>query len=376
MAGPVGHATPDEPVPPDAPTDPAVPIALLVDLSSGTILFASNAERRFIPASITKVMTLYVAFEMIAAGKLEPEQRFPLSDDTFRAWNNRGSNMFMPAGSEASVDDLLRGIATVSANDGAMVLAEGAAGSIDRWVAQMNRTARDLGMKNSHFGTPNGWPDHGRTFTTAEDLTILARAMITRHPELYARYIGKPDFRFNGIAQANRDPISGSLEGADGIKTGFTNQAGYGFLGSAIRDRRRLIVVVAAAETESARNRQARALLEWGFAATSSRPLFEPGATVGQALVQNGDGLTVPLVAGASGITAAMASSTKPDLLLDIHYDGPLKAPVRRGEQVAELEIRAGDMPPSRVPLYAGEGVHVATGVTRIKNGIAGIFRW
>lgn len=359
------------------PTDPQVPIAYLVDLSSGAVLHARNDTRRFVPASITKVMTLFVAFEMIAAGELDPSQHFPISDQAFSAWDNVGSTMFITAGSTVSVDNLLRGIATVSANDGSVVLAEGAAGSVAGWVARMNVAARELGMRDSHFGTPNGWADEGRTFTSARDLAVLGSAMISRHPELYARYIGQAEFSYNGISQPNRDPISGSVNGADGIKTGFTNQAGHGFLGSAVRDGRRLMMVVAGAESNRARNRLARDLIEWGFARTRARVLFASGEVIGQALVQGGEVLSVPLMAGNSPISAAQPdASGNPDVTLTIRYDGPLRAPIAEGEKVADLEISVAGMPTSHAPLYAAQDVGKAGSITRFKNGLAGLFRW
>lgn len=356
--------------------DPAVPVVYLVDLSSGAELVAHNAGRRFMPASVTKVMTLFVAFEMIAAGELDPQQQFVISDAVFREWRQKGSTMFIEADASVSVSDLLGGIANVSANDGAMVLAEGAGGSVEAWVARMNRTARELGMRDSRFGTPNGWADGGRTFTTARDLGVLARAMIERHPELYARYIGKPGFTYNGITQSNHDPISGKVEGADGIKTGFTSEAGNNFLGSAERSGRRLVLVVAGAETQQGRNRMARDLLEWGFATTASRKLYPGGAVVGTAMVQGGDALTVPLRTGGLPVLATVPHQGSAQISLSIHYDGPLKAPVRAGEKVAELEIAVDGMTSSRVPLFASNSVAPAKGLDRLWNGLAGLVRW
>lgn len=357
------------------PDNPAVPIVYLVDLSSGAVLAARNEQRRFVPASIAKVMTLYVAFELMAEGKLDPEKRFAISDEAFREWDQQGSTMYISAGSQVRVDDLLMGIANVSANDGAVVLAEGAAGSTENWIAWMNRTARSLGMRNTRFATPNGWPDEGATFTTAQDLVILARAMVARHPQLYARYVGKPGFTYNGITQTNHDPLTGRVAGADGIKTGFTNQAGNGFLGSAMRDGRRLAFVVAGSDTMSARNGLARDLVEWGFAATSSLPLYPKGAEVGSATVQGGDALSVPLVTSLP-VRATTPVGGSPKLALSVRYLGPLRAPVRKGETVAELVIAVDDMPPSAVPLQAGADVHKAEGLGRLRNGLVGLFRW
>lgn len=362
--------------PPDWSPDPAVPVVLLADLSSGAELAARNADRRFVPASITKVMTLFVAFELIDAGQLREDQAFPISDAAFRAWRQKGSTMFIQAGTRVRVSDLLMGIANVSANDGSIVLAEGAGGSVERWVRLMNRKARELGMRNSHFGTPNGWADGGRTFTTAHDLALLARALIERHPELYARYIGHPGFTYNGITQPNHDPLIGRVTGADGIKTGYTGEAGFGYVGSVERDGRRLVLVVAAAPRKSARDRAARDLAEWGFAATGTRRLYAAGEQVGAAMVQGGDALSVPVTAGSLPVMATVPRSGRAEIDLALHYQGPLRAPIAAGERIAELEIRVNGMPSSRVPLYAGRAVGTAGPLDRLWNGLAGLLRW
>lgn len=349
-----------------------VPIALLVDLGSGQTLYAKDENRRFVPASITKVMTLYVAFELIARGQLNPATVFRMSDDAARHWRNVGSTMFLDRGMAVSVHDLLMGIANVSANDGCVVLAEGAAGSVPNWIALMNAEARRLGMKDSHFGTPNGWMDEGQTYVSARDLATLASAMITRHPDLYRAYIGHEITTINGITQRNHDPILGKVEGADGIKTGFTNQAGYGFVGSAIRGGRRLVMVVAGVDRPKDRAHAAAALMDWGFAAFDSRPLFAAGARVGEAEVQGGAARTVALATPAA-YSAASPHGTRAPVSLRIVYDGPLVAPIRKGTVVADLEIRVGDQPPHRRPLMAAEDVERAGLLRRLFNGLAGL---
>ncbi|WP_328600517.1 D-alanyl-D-alanine carboxypeptidase family protein [Pontixanthobacter aquaemixtae] len=354
---------------PDAITAHA-PIALLVDVQSGQTLYARGAEHRFIPASITKVMSAYVAFELIKRGELTTEQNFALSESAAEDWYRTGSTMFLEPGEEVPVDLLLQGITSVSANDASVVLAEGALGSIENWVARMNETARALEMHDSHFGTPNGWPDGGKTFTSARDLAKLARALVRDHPQLYARYFGKEGLRHNGFAQANHDPITGVVEGADGIKTGFTSQAGHGFLGSAQRDGTRLIMVLGALETEQQRAVAARELMEWGFAKFDRQTLFERKAPVGHARVQNGMRGAVPLAA-ANTIKVAIPVEANPDLKLSIRYEGPLQAPIAAGEVVAELQIEVAGMPPARVPLVAAESVSVASPLQRIANAFS-----
>lgn len=353
---------------------PGAPIALLVDLSSGQVLFSREADRRFMPASMTKVMTAFLAFELMDEGKLSPDQSFWMSENAYREWHGKGSRMFLDRSEPVTVETLLLGITSVSANDGAIVLAEGAAGSVDNWVAMMNAKAHEIGMTDSHFGTPNGWMDEGRTFTTANDLAVLAREMITRHPQRYAFYFGREGMSYHGIAQENHDPISGRVEGADGIKTGFTNQAGYGFLGSVERDGRRLVSVAATARTPRDRNRATIAMIEWGFDAFDTRKLYPRGGYVGEAMVQEGARSTVPLVAAAP-ISATFPHGTDATPRLTIRYDGPLQAPLKEGARVAQLEIAVDGAPPSRVPLLTGEAVPKASDWQRLVNGIVGLFR-
>ncbi len=349
------------------------PIALLVDAGSGQVLFSRNPDLRFMPASITKVMTVYTAFRLVRQGKIALNQHFPYSEAAFKEWHRKGSTLFIPHGARPSVDLLLRGITTVSANDGAVVMAEGAAGSVAGWTQLMNANARRLGMRDSHFGTPNGWPDKGATFVTAHDLVVLGRALVNDYPILFERYVGKPGMRAYGIAQENHDPITGKVEGADGIKTGFTNQAGYGFLGTAERDGRRLMMVIATSDTWQQRNRSARDLMEWGFARFENRALFPAGATIATARVQNGSADTVALVAPRA-IRASIPKGAKGNVSMVLRYDGPLEAPIAKGEEVARLQIKAPGLAPSTIPLIAGEAVEKAGPFQRIANGIVALW--
>ena len=364
---------PDEVAQPAVPTAAEAPVALLVDLSSGQVLHARNPDRRFMPASVTKVMTLYLAFELIEAGKLDPAQIFSMSPAIARDWRRTGSTMFLDAGERVRVDDLLLGIANVSANDGAAVLAEGQAGSLAAWTAEMNRTARALGMRGSHFGTPNGFPDEGRTFTTARDLVALARAMITRHPDKFGYYVGRLGFDYKGIAQSNHDPMIGKVAGADGIKTGFTNESGYSYLGTARRNGQRLALVLAGVETGRLRRRLAQSYVEWGFATFERRRLFDAGAIIGEARVQNGEARGVALKP-AGPVTIDLPRGSNAALAATIRYDGPVRAPIAAGQEIAVLEVTAPGVPTARIPLFAAEAVGTAGPFDRIVNAIAGVF--
>jgi D-alanyl-D-alanine carboxypeptidase (penicillin-binding protein 5/6) len=373
IAGPVGAVPDPGNVPPAVPTAVEAPVALLVDLGSGQILHARHPDARFMPASVTKVMTLYLAFELIGQRRLDPDQVYTMSPAVAREWRRKGSTMFLDAGEQVRVDDLLLGIANVSANDGAAVLAEGQAGSLAAWTAQMNATALALGMTGSHFESPNGWPDEGRTFTTASDLVTLARAMITRHPDKFGYYIGRAGLDYKGIAQVNHDPMIGRVPGADGIKTGFTNEAGFSYLGTARRNGQRLVMVLAGVENGRLRARIAKGYIEWGFSAFDRKPLFANGAIVGEARVQDGVARNVALkAAGPVAINLPRGSSAK--LTATIRYDGPVRAPILAGQEIATLEVTAEGVAPARIPLYAAEAVGTAGPLDRIVNAIAGVF--
>ncbi len=358
---------------PPVPSSEELPIALLVDVTNDQVLFAREEHRRFVPASITKAMTLLHAFELIEDGNLDPRQQFQMRAETWAEWHRKGSTMFIGAEDRVPVDDLLMGIANVSANDGSIALAEGQAGSIENWLDGMNARAQALGMTSSHFGTPNGWPDEGRTFTTASDLVRLAKALAANHPQKYARYVGKEGFRYNNIAQSNRDPMIGVVEGADGIKTGYTNESGLGYLGSAMRAGQRLVVVVAGTNRQIIRAEAARGLIEWGFAEFEQVQVARMGQRMGSARVQNGNRGKVMLETARPVLVNVPRGQTN-EMQVSISYDGPLRAPIVAGSVVATLLVQAPGQEPARIPLLAEHSVQQAGFVARIWNGVRGWF--
>jgi D-alanyl-D-alanine carboxypeptidase (penicillin-binding protein 5/6) len=228
--------------------------------------------------------------------------------------------MFLARASTPTVDDLLMGIMNVSANDGAVVLAEGAAGSVAGWTAKMNEAARRLGMTHSHFNTPNGYMDNGQTYVSARDLVKLADAMISRYPAYFHHYVGRPGLTWNGITQPNHDPTLGVVPGADGIKTGYTGEAHYNFLGTAQRGGRRLLMVLAGVEKPRDRTKAARALLEWGFSAWDAKPLLAGGTRLGEAQVQGGTAETCRWSPRAISCDAAQGRRARPSMR--IVYNG------------------------------------------------------
>jgi len=361
------------PLPPDEIAD--IPVVMMVDLNSGQTIHTRNPDRQFLPASLTKVMTAYVAFEEISAGRLAQNREFSVRPETAKLWKGRGTSMYLDPGERVSSRDLLRGIMTASANDASVVLAESHAGNVAAWSFLMNDAAKRLGMKNSAFNTPNGWPDEGKTYVSARDLVTLATAMIRKFPGLYREFSGQREMVWKDVRLFSHDPVTGHVRGADGIKTGFTREAGYNFLGSGERDGRRLVMVLAGAKSDSQRAKAARAYMEWGFSAWQSRQLFARGARVGQAKVQNGTAQTIELVA-RDPIHATYPANSSARITLAIRYRGPIRAPIVKGAKVAELEIRAGALPPSRVPLYAEHSVAKAGPIDRLVNGLRKLISW
>ena len=362
------HAAP--PVDPSVMPEITAPAAYMVDANSGRVLYSRDAHRRFVPASLTKIMTSYVAFELIAAGKLSLNQTFEMKPETFHQWHGVGSTMFLGNQSHTTVADLLEGIVTVSANDACVVLAEGIAGSVPGFTAMMNAQARALGLHDTHYHTPNGWMDQGQTYVSAADLATLATALITRHPDLYHRFYGHERAEFNGIAQNNHNPLYGHTPGADGVKTGFTGEAGYGFVGSVARDGRRIIFVLGGYPRPKERADESRRFAEWGFAAWDTRPIVNVGAKLGTARVQGGTTRSVALIAPrAYGIT--MPHGETPHYTLAIRYKAPLTAPIAKGEEVASLIVRAPGQPIEHLPLVAAEAIAAGGVLDRLRDGVA-----
>jgi len=358
------------PIPPEA--NP-IPVIVLVDLGSGQALVKRHADVPFLPASVTKVMTAFVAFEEISAGRLPPDRVFVVPDELAQEWFAKGTSMYLKGGDAATTRDLLHGIMTASANDASVVLAHGYAGSVPAWTGMMNDAARRLGMTRSHYNTPNGWMDGGLTRVTASDLVRLSDAMITRYPRLYREYSGIKRYVWRDVHMRSHDPTVDVVPGADGIKTGYTREAGYNFLGSAERNGRRLVMVLAGSPTHQQRDAAAKALLEWGFNAWQQRHLFAANQTIAEARVQGGNARTLPLVS-LHEVHATMPRGENPAVRLNIRYRGPIMAPVRKGDQVAMLEVHVDGLRTGEVPLYAARDVGAAGTVDRIINGFMTLF--
>lgn len=346
------------------PFDTPAPIAYLKDLSSDAVLYDKNADQQMPPASMAKMMTVYVAFDLIKKGELKLDQVFTVRPETWTKWHGpeAGSTMFLSPGEQVSVRDLLFGIVTLSGNDACVVLAEGISGTEPAFVALMNRARDKLHMTGSNFGTSNGWPDNGVTHVTARDLATLAEATIRDFPDLYKTFYSRREFTWGktmggaDITQANRDPLLGNVEGADGLKTGHTDEAGYGFTGSAEQNGRRLVMVIAGLDSMASRREQSIALMNWGFHAWKAKPLFKQGQKVDVAPVQVGAENEIALVAPRD-LAVTVPAGLGGDMKVSVAYDGPIKAPIKQGQHIADLIVRTPDTPPQMMPLVAEKDV-------------------
>ncbi|MEI9851758.1 MAG: D-alanyl-D-alanine carboxypeptidase family protein [Sphingomonas sp.] len=366
------------------PYDTPAQVAFMIDLSSGVVLYDKNGDRRMPPASMAKMMTVYVAFDLIKKGELKLDQKFTVKPETWRKWHGpeAGSTMFLEVDEQVSVKDLLDGIVTLSGNDACVVLAEGISGTEEAFVARMNEYAARLGLTNSRFGTSNGWPDEGRTYVTARDLAKLAEATIEDYPELYRQFYSTQDYTrklSDGkvIRQDNRDPLLGKVDGADGLKTGHTEEAGYGFTGSAIQGGRRIVMVVAGLDSFNGRAEESRRFMNWGFGAWKAKKVVSKGRKVGDADVQGGSASSVGLVA-PNDLSVVVPSGTSPAMQAKIVYLGPLDPGakgIKAGDHVADLVVTTPDgTGPQTLPLVAESDVAQAGFFRRIWLGFWGLF--
>ncbi len=350
--------------------DTAAKAAILMDFRSGQVLFAKNPDQPLPPASMSKLMTAYLVFERLKEGSLSLEDELPVSE---KAWRMGGSQMFLEVGERVKVIDLLRGMIVQSGNDASVVLAEAIAGSEEAFAELMNRKAESLGLTNSRFVNAHGLPDPGH-YMSVRDLAILARRIIQEFPEYY-RFYSEKSFTYNGITQRNRNPLlRKGVPGVDGMKTGYTEESGYGLVVSAERDGRRLVLVVAGLESDQQRAIEAERLLEFGFREFREYRLFQPGATVVEAAVWLGDSPTVPLVAEEL-VAVTLTRQARKSLVVKAHYEAPVPAPIARGAALGELEIIAPGLEPFTVPLVAGEAVQRAGVVDRVGQ-VLGYLLW
>jgi serine-type D-Ala-D-Ala carboxypeptidase (penicillin-binding protein 5/6) len=364
------------------PFDTTAPVAYMIDLSSGAVLYAKDANRRIPPASMAKMMTAHLAFRLIKEGKFKLDQKITVRPETWQKWHGpaAGSTMFLSPGEEVSIENLLHGIVTLSGNDACVVLAEGMFGTEAAFVAQMNAEAKRLGLANTNYGNSNGWPDNGVTYTTARDLAVLARATIDETPDLYRKFYSQKEFSWGktmgagaAIVQPNRNPILGRIAGADGVKTGHTEEAGYGFTGSAEQNGRRLVMVVTGIDSFNNRIAESVKFMDWGFKAWESKPVVAAGKRVETAEVQLGETSEVGLVAPRN-IAVTLPAGAAANMQVKVVYDGPIKAPIAKGQHIADLVVMTPDTPPQIMPLVAEEAVAEAGFFRRAWAGLMSFF--
>jgi D-alanyl-D-alanine carboxypeptidase (penicillin-binding protein 5/6) len=334
----------------------SAPHAILIDAENGAVLFERDADRMIFPASLGKLMTAEYIFNELKEGRLKLTDEFMVSENAWRKGGapSHGSTMFAAIYSKVPVDDLIRGMIIQSANDACIVLAEALAGNEGAFGAKLTERARAIGLEKSIFTNSNGLPDPDEQVTTRE-LGMLARHIIRTYPDFY-KLFSQPDYTWNKIRQQNRNPLLGAMAGADGLKTGFTKEAGYGLVGSAVQNGQRLIVVVNGVSTAKERADEAKKLLEWGFKNFEHRVLFAEGQTIGTAKVFGGASSRVSLV--ADGTVRVMLPKTGGEkLIARIVYTGPVPAPVSEGTRIGSLKVWRNDNIILSMPLKAAESV-------------------
>ena len=325
--------------------------AIIVDATTGRVLLEKNADDSMPPASMSKIMTTYLVFERLKDGRLSLDDELPVSE---KAWRKGGSKMFVEVGELVRVEDLLRGVIVQSGNDACIVLAEGLGGTEEAFAAEMTRKGREIGLTGSSFANATGWPDPNQRMT-ARDLATLALRLIADFPEYY-HYYGETEFTYAGIRQSNRNPLLYKSLGADGLKTGHTEEAGYGLTASAVQGDRRVILVLNGLESQKARSEESARLIGWAFREFGNYTLFKAGETVENAGVWLGVDPTVPLIA-EQDMTVTLSRKARLDMEVTVVYDGPIPAPLEIGQQVATLVVTAPGEETVEIPLVAGAAV-------------------
>jgi serine-type D-Ala-D-Ala carboxypeptidase (penicillin-binding protein 5/6) len=346
--------------------------AYAIDFNTGAVMLDKAGEERIQPASLSKMMTAYVVFEYLKKGQAKLDDTLPVSVKAWEKHKTGESNMFVPLGGRVKIEDLIRGMIIQSGNDACVVLAEGLAGSTDAFVAQMNATAQKLGLAHTHFADVDGLPDP-EEYTTAHDLAMLARHLIADFPERY-HYEAEKEFTYNNIKQGNRNPLLYKDLGVDGIKTGHTEEAGYSLAASALRDGRRVIVILAGMHSMQERADEGAKVVDWTYRAFNDYTVLKAGDRVDDAPVWLGEETKVPATS-SKDVIVTLPRADRSALKVTAVYDGEVKAPVAKGETVGKLMIAAPTMATMEVPLIAAEPVARLNPLGRIAAA-AGYFLW
>src|ERR1700731_1984538 len=358
--------------------DGDAPTAILIEASSGSVLFGKNADELRAPSSMMKLMTAEVVFHAITQGDVKLTDEYRVSEYAWRKGGAPagGSTMFAAIHSKISVDDLLHGALIQSGNDACIVLAEGLAGNEGSFAEMMTKRARELGMTRSTFANSNGLPDPGNKMTVRE-LAKLARYVIQTYPDFY-KLFGDKEFTWNKIRQQNRNPLLNSLEGADGLKTGYTKEGGYGMVGSAVQNGVRLIVVINGLDDPDDRAAEAKKMIEWGFRNFEARTLSAGTQPIGYAKVFGGQSRSVKL-ASREPIKVMVQKNGSDKLIARVVYSGPVRAPVEAGQKVGVIRVWRGANVAMEAPVYAAESADRGSQMRRAIDGaselVIGVFR-
>ncbi len=330
--------------------------ALIMDIETGAVLLEKNADVAMPPASMSKLMTLLMVYERLRNGSLSLNDTFPVSENAWKKGGAKsgGSTMFLNPFEKVRVEDLIRGIAIQSGNDACIVLAEGLSGSEEAFSRAMTARARELGLRNSTFRNSTGWPDP-QHLMSAHDLALLAKHIIQTYPEYY-HYDSEKYFTYNGIRQGNRNPLIYRDLGADGLKTGHTEESGYGLTASAVRNGRRLILVLNGLPSLKSRATESETLIEWGFREYDNYALFQAGEKVMDADVWLGEEKTVPLIL-RSPLTVTLPRKSRQGMKVTVVYNNPIAAPIAADTPIAKLVVTAPDTKAIELPLVAGTAV-------------------
>jgi D-alanyl-D-alanine carboxypeptidase (penicillin-binding protein 5/6) len=374
-AGARGHAKPKATAAAQAPANPTAGMetqathAFVIETETGTVLLDKAADERMPPASMSKIMTAYVVFDMLKQGRAKLDDELPVSE---RAWRLQGSKMFVPIGGRLKIDDLLKGVIIQSGNDACLVLAEGLAGSEEAFVELMNQKAKEIGLKDSHFANVDGLPspDH---WMTARDLATLSIRTMQDFPEYY-HYYSEMGYEYNNIKQGNRNPLLYKGVGADGLKTGHTEEAGYSLTASVKREDRRIILVLGGLPTMKARAQESERLIEWAFREFNDYKLFTAGDKVDDAEVWLGSDPKAPLTV-AKDLVVTLPRRARKDMKVTVDYDRPIPAPVKKGQALGKLVVTAPDVPPTEAMLVAGADIDRMDALGRIAT-LAGYLVW
>jgi serine-type D-Ala-D-Ala carboxypeptidase (penicillin-binding protein 5/6) len=358
--------------------DGDAPTAILIEASSGSVLFEKNADELRAPSSMMKLMTAEVVFHAVKQGEVKLTDEYRVSENAWRRGGapSGGSTMFAAIHSKVSVDDLLHGAIIQSGNDACIVLAEAMAGNERAFAEIMTKRARELGLTRSTFANSNGLPDPGNKMTVRE-LATLARYIIQTYPDFY-KLFGEKEFTWNKIRQQNRNPLLNSLEGADGLKTGFTKEGGYGMVGSAVQNGVRLIVAINGLDDPDDRAAEAKKMLEWGFRNFEARTIFAADQPIGYAKVFGGDSRSVRL-ASREPVKVMVQKNGSDKLIARIVYSGPVQAPIEAGQQIGAIKVWRGPHLAVVTPLYAAQSIGRGSTMRRAIDGASelaiGLFR-